>query len=99
MFTTATTTTPGTESVKNHGQYVKAQGGGKSQRKSLRRDARLKLCIAGPDVISTRRREHAGLRLHSTRVQRYGASRATAKKALAFIQARCVRSPLRETTS
>jgi hypothetical protein len=24
-----TTTTPGTESVKNHGQYVKAQGGGK----------------------------------------------------------------------
>ena len=27
--TTATTTTPGTESVKNHGQYVKAQGGGK----------------------------------------------------------------------
>lgn len=29
MFTTATTTTPGTESVKNHGQYVKALGGGK----------------------------------------------------------------------
>ena len=28
-FTSATTTTPGTESVKNHGQYVKAQGGGK----------------------------------------------------------------------
>jgi hypothetical protein len=27
--TTATTSTPGTESVKNHGQYVKAQGGGK----------------------------------------------------------------------
>ena len=26
---TDTTTTPGTESVKNHGQYVKAQGGGK----------------------------------------------------------------------
>ena len=30
VFTTATTTTPGTESVKNHGQFVKAQGGGKS---------------------------------------------------------------------
>ena len=29
VVTTATTTTPGTESVKNHGQYVKAQGGGK----------------------------------------------------------------------
>jgi hypothetical protein len=29
VFTTATTTTPGTESVKNHGQYVKALGGGK----------------------------------------------------------------------
>ena len=29
MFTTDTTTTPGTESVKNHGQFVKAQGGGK----------------------------------------------------------------------
>ena len=29
VFTSATTTTPGTESVKNHGQYVKAQGGGK----------------------------------------------------------------------
>jgi len=28
-FTTATTTAPGTESVKNHGQYVKALGGGK----------------------------------------------------------------------
>ena len=28
-FTTDTTSTPGTESVKNHGQYVKAQGGGK----------------------------------------------------------------------
>src|SRR3954451_5896908 len=27
--TSATTTTPGTESVKNHGQYVKALGGGK----------------------------------------------------------------------
>jgi hypothetical protein len=29
VVTTATTSTPGTESVKNHGQYVKAQGGGK----------------------------------------------------------------------
>jgi hypothetical protein len=29
VFTTDTTTTPGTESVKNHGQYVKALGGGK----------------------------------------------------------------------
>jgi hypothetical protein len=29
IVTTATTGTPGTESVKNHGQYVKAQGGGK----------------------------------------------------------------------
>lgn len=29
VFTTATTTTVGTESVKNHGQYVKALGGGK----------------------------------------------------------------------
>jgi hypothetical protein len=29
VATSATTTTPGTESVKNHGQYVKAQGGGK----------------------------------------------------------------------
>ena len=29
VVTTATTTTPGTESVKNHGQFVKAQGGGK----------------------------------------------------------------------
>jgi hypothetical protein len=29
VVTTATTTSPGTESVKNHGQYVKAQGGGK----------------------------------------------------------------------
>jgi hypothetical protein len=29
VFTSATTTTPGTESVKNHGQYVKALGGGK----------------------------------------------------------------------
>ncbi len=29
VVTTAMTTTPGTESVKNHGQYVKAQGGGK----------------------------------------------------------------------
>ena len=29
VVTTATTTTPGTESVKNHGQYVKALGGGK----------------------------------------------------------------------
>ena len=29
IFTAATTTTPGTESVKNHGQFVKAQGGGK----------------------------------------------------------------------
>ena len=29
VITTATTTTPGTESVKNHGQYVKALGGGK----------------------------------------------------------------------
>jgi|tagenome__1003787_1003787.scaffolds.fasta_scaffold20080068_1 hypothetical protein len=29
VFTPDTTTTPGTESVKNHGQYVKAQGGGK----------------------------------------------------------------------
>ena len=28
-FTDAVTTTPGTESVKNHGQYVKALGGGK----------------------------------------------------------------------
>jgi hypothetical protein len=28
-ITSATTTTPGTESVKNHGQYVKALGGGK----------------------------------------------------------------------
>ena len=28
-ITTDTTATPGTESVKNHGQYVKAQGGGK----------------------------------------------------------------------
>jgi hypothetical protein len=28
-ITTDTTTTPGTESVKNHGQYVKALGGGK----------------------------------------------------------------------
>jgi hypothetical protein len=29
VFTTDTTTTVGTESVKNHGQYVKALGGGK----------------------------------------------------------------------
>ena len=29
VITTATTSTPGTESVKNHGQFVKAQGGGK----------------------------------------------------------------------
>ena len=29
VVTTAKTTTPGTESVKNHGQYVKALGGGK----------------------------------------------------------------------
>ena len=29
VFTDAATTTPGTESVKNHGQFVKAQGGGK----------------------------------------------------------------------
>ena len=29
VVTTATTSTPGTESVKNHGQFVKAQGGGK----------------------------------------------------------------------
>ena len=29
VFTDAVTTTPGTESVKNHGQFVKAQGGGK----------------------------------------------------------------------
>ena len=29
VFTDAVTTTPGTESVKNHGQYVKALGGGK----------------------------------------------------------------------
>ncbi len=29
VFTSGTTTTPGTESVKNHGQYVKALGGGK----------------------------------------------------------------------
>ena len=29
VFTTDMTTTPGTESVKNHGQYVKALGGGK----------------------------------------------------------------------
>ena len=29
VVTTATTTTPGTESVKNHGQFVKSQGGGK----------------------------------------------------------------------
>ena len=29
-ITSATTTTPGTESVKNHGQFVKAQGGGKT---------------------------------------------------------------------
>ena len=29
VITTDTTSTPGTESVKNHGQYVKAQGGGK----------------------------------------------------------------------
>jgi hypothetical protein len=28
-FKTSTTTTPGAESVKNHGQFVKAQGGGK----------------------------------------------------------------------
>ena|SRR5215211_1140474 len=28
-ITSATTTTPGTESVKNHGQYVKALGGGR----------------------------------------------------------------------
>ena len=27
---TAETTTPGTASVKNHGQFVKAQGGGKT---------------------------------------------------------------------
>jgi len=30
VITSATTTTPGTESVKNHGQFVKAQGGGKT---------------------------------------------------------------------
>lgn len=30
VFTTTVTTTPGTESVKNHGQFVKAQGGGKT---------------------------------------------------------------------
>ena len=29
VITTETTSTPGTESVKNHGQFVKAQGGGK----------------------------------------------------------------------
>ena len=29
VFTDAVTTTPSTESVKNHGQFVKAQGGGK----------------------------------------------------------------------
>ncbi len=29
VFTSAMTTTPGPESVKNHGQYVKALGGGK----------------------------------------------------------------------
>ena len=29
VVTTDTTTTPGSESVKNHGQFVKAQGGGK----------------------------------------------------------------------
>jgi hypothetical protein len=29
VVTTDTTSAPGTESVKNHGQYVKAQGGGK----------------------------------------------------------------------
>jgi hypothetical protein len=29
VITTTVTTTPGTESVKNHGQYVKALGGGK----------------------------------------------------------------------
>ncbi len=30
VITTDTTSTPGTESVKNHGQYVKALGGGKA---------------------------------------------------------------------
>ena len=30
VVTTDTTTTPGTESLKNHGQYVKAMGGGKT---------------------------------------------------------------------
>ena len=30
VFTTSTTSTPGTASVKNHGQFVKAQGGGKT---------------------------------------------------------------------
>ena len=30
VITSKTTTTPGTESVKNHGQFVKAQGGGKT---------------------------------------------------------------------
>ena len=30
LVTTDTTTTPGTVSVKNHGQFVKAQGGGKA---------------------------------------------------------------------
>src|SRR4051812_6757981 len=30
VFTTATTTTPGTESAKNHGQYVSSAGGGKA---------------------------------------------------------------------
>ena len=29
-FITVTTPIPGTESVKNHGQFVKAQGGGKT---------------------------------------------------------------------
>ena len=30
LVTETKTTTPGTESVKNHGQFVKAQGGGKT---------------------------------------------------------------------
>ena len=30
VITETMTTTPGTESVKNHGQFVKAQGGGKT---------------------------------------------------------------------
>ena len=60
VITTATTTTPGTESVKNHGEYVKALGGGKvaaqecagmpldsTQGKSVRPELDVACCAGG----------------------------------------------------